>query len=621
MILTHLAATGPQVPTSLVEFGSGLTVIYGASDTGKSYIAQAIDFVTGGSSLKEIRESEGYTHLLLGIALPNEQHVTLMRPMAAGSRNDKISLFPGKHLQIPLGQPDMQLSPKHNPRSTRNVSRYLLEQIRLDGKMVRRNALNECRLLSFRDLARLCIIDETDMQSQTSPVLSGQYVNSTVEKSVFKLLVSGIDDSNLVGPSHSQEQRRVSKGKTELLEQLIGELRQTVSNSAELAELRRQHGRIVSSIEGLTESVSSAVRERDRLLGERDDARIRVGADRARLAEIRELFARFTLLSQQYDSDLARLDMVREVGDLLGYFDRGVCVFCGAAVEDQKPPSGHVISEMTELAEVVNGEREKTMGLREDLDLTLTDVAGQGTEVQASLDHWEEAYEQLGSALAAAEQDLSPKDQALSELLTTRSNVERQIATLEQIERLENLRGDLEVSEELPDTNGREISTNRLAELGALVGELLRAWGVPESSVVDFDLDTYDLIVNHRLRSSRGKGIRAVLHAAYTLGLFLHCRINQQPHPGFVVLDSPLITYRGPEVAATTTADDEFVSQSVADSFFKYLASNTVGQVIVLENTDPPTDMAQATVTYFTKSRDTGRYGFFPPISNTDQLW
>jgi hypothetical protein len=67
------------------------------------------------------------------------------------------------------------------------------------------------------------------MQSKTSPVLSGQYVNKTVEKAVFKLLVDGHDDSDLPRPTQSADQRKVTKGKAELLDQLIAELRRTTT--------------------------------------------------------------------------------------------------------------------------------------------------------------------------------------------------------------------------------------------------------------------------------------------------------------------------------------------------------------------------------------------------------
>lgn len=618
MLLTHLSAVGPEVRPAILEFGVGLTVIYGASDTGKSYIAEAIDFVLGASKLRPIRESDGYTHLQLGIQLPNEKLVTLVRPMVGETADRKIAVYPGKHLQLPMGRPDIYLAPKHNPRNTTNVSRYLLMQIGLDGKQVRLNAQNQCRLLSFRDLANLCIIDETSMQSQTPPILSGQHVSATVEKAVFKLMVDGHDDSSLVGSNQTADQRKLSKGKAELLEQLIAELRTATGQSAGLTELRRQHTRVVSSIKDLSESVGAAVQERDRIRTARDDAAIHISAGRSRLRETSDLLARFTLLREQYNSDLARLDMVREVGDLLGYFDRGVCVFCGAAVQDQHPPSGHVISEMTELAEVVNAERTKTIGLRDDLTTTLADVAAEGAELQASLQRRQEVQRELDKELATAEEALAPKNQALSELLTMRSNIERQIGTHEQIERLELRLGDFVVDDEPSESQGRVVSPNQLATLGSVIASMLIAWGIPDSTSVDFDTETYDLIVAGQRRSSRGKGIRAIFHAAYNLALATHCRAINQAHPGFLVLDSPLITYRGPEVTDAANSEDEFVSQTVAEAFFRYLSSSSDSQIVILENTDPPDGMSQATVIYFTKNHSIGRYGFFPPALRTE---
>jgi hypothetical protein len=621
MRLTHLTATGSDVPPSTVEFGAGLTVIHGASDTGKTYIAQAIDFVLGASKLKQIREAEHYTRLLLGVALTDDQYVTLVRPTPESAAIDQVAIYPGRHHSVPAAMPEAYLSPKHNRRNTLNISRYLLTQVGLDGKLVRRNARNETRLLSFRDLAGLCIIHETEMQSETSPVLSGQYVNETTEKSVFKLMVDGRDDGDIKRQQTTPDERKVSKGKAELIDQLIEELRRVAEGSQELRELQLQHGRVLASIDRLSESVGTAVGERDRLLRARDEAQARLSADRSRLAEIGELLARFTLLREQYDSDLARLDMVQEVGDLLGYFDRGVCVFCGADVDDQHPPAGHVISEITELAEAVNAERAKTIELRDDLDITMADVAGQRGQYEGSLGRNVGNYRQLDSALAAAERDLSPRNEEFSGLLAIRSSLERQIAAHQQIESLELRRGGLNVDGERQLPPGRNVSTTELADLGAAVANLLHAWGVAEAARVDFDLDTYDLIVDGRPRSGRGKGVRAVFHAGFTLGLALHCRAAGLPHPGFVVLDSPLITYRGPAAAAPVASDEEFVTQTVAEAFFRYLASGSTGQVIVLENTDPPSEVDGIAALYFSGSRDVGRYGYLPAIAYTGQLF
>jgi hypothetical protein len=54
LTLTHLTLFGPNVETASVEFGPGATVVRGPSDTGKSFIVDAVDFMLGAQNLKEI---------------------------------------------------------------------------------------------------------------------------------------------------------------------------------------------------------------------------------------------------------------------------------------------------------------------------------------------------------------------------------------------------------------------------------------------------------------------------------------------------------------------------------------------------------------------------------------
>lgn len=79
LTLLHLTFVGPDKAPAAIEFGPHLTVIYGASDTGKSFIVDAIDYMLGASKLKKIDEAEGYTRILLGLRLANSQIVTLAR--------------------------------------------------------------------------------------------------------------------------------------------------------------------------------------------------------------------------------------------------------------------------------------------------------------------------------------------------------------------------------------------------------------------------------------------------------------------------------------------------------------------------------------------------------------
>jgi len=197
--LVHLTLWGQNKTVATVEFGAGLTLVRGPSDTGKSFIVNAIDFMLGASALKEIPERAGYSTVLLGVELPSGETVTLARSVAGGT----FSLYRSDIREGPLPVSDEDLSPKHNPNSETNISRFLLKQIDLDNSRIRKNAQGATDTLSFRNLAHLCIVDETQMQSEVPPALSGQFITKTKEVSTLKLLLEGEDDSALVAPTGS----------------------------------------------------------------------------------------------------------------------------------------------------------------------------------------------------------------------------------------------------------------------------------------------------------------------------------------------------------------------------------------------------------------------------------
>jgi len=118
-----------------------------------------------------------------------------------------------------------------------------------------------------------------------------------------------------------------------------------------------------------------------------------------------------------------------------------------------------------------------------------------------------------------------------------------------------------------------------------------------------------DLVISGKSRSAFGKGLRAITHAAFTLGLLVFCRARQTPHAGFVVLDSPLLAYREPD-----GTEDDLRGTDLQEKFYAFLQRLPDDrQVIVVENTDPPTSVAfREQSLMFTKNPHHGRYGLFP---------
>src|SRR5688572_7069803 len=127
-VITYVALTGINVPTADVIFRPGLNVVSGPSDTGKTFIAQCIDFGLGaGSAPKEIPQAVAY-----------ESVVIRLRPLVGGDELElRRSLRGGDITLTRSGHSIRTLRAKHRAEDPGTVSRFLLELCGLDDKRIR----------------------------------------------------------------------------------------------------------------------------------------------------------------------------------------------------------------------------------------------------------------------------------------------------------------------------------------------------------------------------------------------------------------------------------------------------------------------------------------------------
>jgi hypothetical protein len=151
------------------------------------------------------------------------------------------------------------------------------------------------------------------------------------------------------------------------------------------------------------------------------------------------------------------------------------------------------------------------------------------------------------------------------------------------------------------------------------VSAVLTEWQFPGERHVSFDETTFDLRIDGKARKDNGKGVRAVTHAAFKVALVLYCHERSLPHPGFLILDTPLLTYRDPlrsRYGPLSEDEEVFRNTSLKDFFFEHLSANSdKAQFIVIENIDLPPDIERlAQVETFTGDPLSGRKGLlYPP--------
>jgi hypothetical protein len=254
-----------------------------------------------------------------------------------------------------------------------------------------------------------------------------------------------------------------------------------------------------------------------------------------------------------------------------------------------------------------------------DLGETVQQLYAERESLRDELPALTSKLESTEKELAELAPAMNEANRKVTEILTVRDRVKRGLSLIEQRASLQARRDTLAaIRRERPTDRTRlEVSSTAVHEFAQMVTKVLTAWQFPGDCHVSFDEETFDLKIDGKHRRDNGKGVRAITHAAFKVALLLHCRERNLPHPGFLVLDTPLLTYRDPltsKYGELTGDEEEIASMSLKDYFFKHLAAESVGaQFIILENVDPPANIANlAHVEVFHGKRGGGRFGLFP---------
>lgn len=275
--LTHLTYCGADRPPAQIIFGPELTVIYGTSDTGKSFIVKSIEYMLGGADLAMVPESEGYTQVLLGLLMPDGRSLTLLRAPDSNS----IFLYYADLRGYVTGIPDASVTAVHNARSRNSLSIHLLRELGLDEVLIRKNEAGGTRPLALADLLHLALVTENRMVGDIPPVLRTGTANTrTAELSVMRFLVTGEGDA-AVDTGLNAGQRRVHKGQLQLLDQLVLDLSSKLSTQENEHQLRDRHIRIRTALE----EQSAPLRQTNESHREAVDARMATARELAALDE------------------------------------------------------------------------------------------------------------------------------------------------------------------------------------------------------------------------------------------------------------------------------------------------------------------------------------------------
>jgi hypothetical protein len=607
--INRIAYAGPEKPRAEINFSSGLNIVCGASETGKSFIVESVDFMLGGQrELRDLPERAGYDRIIMWVTVHSVGEFTLQRSMQGGGYRWRA----GHHDD--LAATDEALKPTHGDRDD-NLSRRFLGLLDLADRRLRKDRDASTVSFTIRHLAYLSVVDETRIFDTLSPVLTHNKVNNTIEKSAFKLVLTGVDDSALVAVKEARDSQTRLVTNRNALASLI-EHRQTRLPSEDDIEQSRerltalQHrisaiGDDVAGDEQQHADASHRFRVLDRF----------VQSSRRRQGEIRALLQRFDLLDQHYESDLRRLEAIAASGAIFGAIHPGPCPFCGAPAESQVHENACDV-DPEKIVEAARAEIERIGALRSGLIETKQRLAIEGDQLEnkstQAIDEQARVSrraQELSTILRERRRGIGDLDREAQQL---RFNLKDADVLVELKTELDQLDESIAAGERSLNPNGSVgLPTVETTEFAQELEEVLKAWDFPGSDRVAWDDAKTDVTIGTRRRADHGKGLRAITCSAFLLALLKRSLSKGRPHLGLLVLDSPLLAYWKPE-----GTDDDLSGTHVDEYFYRWAGGLRDGsQIIIIENRPLPewaSDVAH--VIRFTKNLHSGRYGLFPVV-------
>lgn len=612
MQLREILVRGAGAPDAAIRFEAGANIVAGASDAGKSYVLHCLDYILGGAEMrKRIRESEPYAEVFAEFVGPDGRTVSLRRQLSGGELeafDTPIDVIDGPGVPV--------VSSRKGLSKASDVTAVLFPLAGIPEAMLRKNGRGEVQRLTIRTLRPVFLIDEIAVIDERSPVTGAPGFDDTAQRRMLSFMLSGKDDQGVV----ATEKRDIVAARlraqlgliTNLLEPLDARLKQHPSEDDDEAI-----DRVEAAIADLSSTLAFASDEHSTLRVTRQDASDQLHRTRSQLVAIDELLTRYALLDERYASDLERLDFIAEG---VHYFDGLQEVHCPLC--DQVMGAGHQHLELGDVQASARAEAAKILGYRADLAAATSSVQ----DIRQLREVEREASAEALNAATRRMRELAPTmtetTGRLERLIARRVTLEAVRGDRTQADSLRTMQAEIERSAKdarTPATDWEQLPATALRDLCKEVEAVLRIWNWTGEGRVEFDQKPFDIVVDGQARQAHGKGVRGVLYAAFAIGLLRYCIDNRRPHPGLVIIDSPLTAYKKSQGG---DGGQGAIDAGIEAAFWASLPTvGKGGQVIIIENKEPPPEVALAL--NYEKfagilAAPNERIGFFSPILPTE---
>lgn len=611
--LKKLQLQGTRKKDAVLIFNRGLNVIAGASDTGKSFAYECINYILGSTDIPEIpNEASGYEWVLLEfLDKSSDQKITLKRSLLDSEKNNIYYIYADiDHLTDANSE---TLSISSNAKNS--LSSKLLTLCNCSYRNILRKSTNgETEAFTFRKFVYLMMINETRIVQKNSPIYMGDTKrdrSSTKEAASFFTVLSGLDYQKYIQHESIEVKKAQLKGAIDELTLICNDLHEEIT-AAETTLNNYDFKQISELIKNIENSIKQQRSAIEVIEEEREKELAILNSTLREKNRVIDNLSKFKLLKKNYESDIDRLKFIEQSYDYTGQLIDVKCPICHTTMKSTMENK-----EIYYIA--IDKEKDKLKAHLFDLQGTIDDFEKDLLEINESIirekeniksfeSRLEEQAKLISKTLTEHEHYQKIRDMAVAIQNNKKKLFETNCRIQELNERIDNTKATSN------KVDIKKLSDELMIEFCKLIQELIQNWNFIDKTnetVVEFNGKANDVIVCGKTKASYGKGSRAIINSSFIIAIMQYCKQHGLSHPGFVVLDSPLTTYK--EKDKRKNEKNEEVDKSIKAAFFYNLSKiGNDKQIIVFDNEIPPEDLKEITYHHFTGNPDIDRTGFLP---------
>lgn len=591
--IEKIIVTGSGKTDSIIGLSNGVNIIYGPSNTGKTYIVKCIDYMFG-SEREPIDISTGYQYIKI---IVRTQCGTITMSRKIGENKIEVS---SNDNNVPSGKYATKASRTNYDKTINSVWLSLIGIN--DLHLVISNENYKKQILSWRTFSHMFMLTETKIISEYSAILSGRDTSNTAVIASLIFLLSGQDFAE----TETKDTKEIKEAKKNAVKAYINKelFRLSERNQELLAQLKENPNidiaveieKIMAEISTNEKRINSSIEENQKILAQ-------LYEKNENLSECNVLLNRYDELTTQYDADLKRLNFIVDGEANLNASFSTHCPFCDGEV---------VVKKNQNYIDAAKSDYKKIKLQAKDLESASKELRSEKLSLE----------QEIGTLMAKKksieeliEKELKPQVFNLKEKLSTYKDAiecQKEIDILKKLSEQKTadmIENDTDEESELKFKVKEHLDYSFINELSNGIKSFLENCNYDNLLSVIFDKADMDIVINGKKKSSNGKGYNAYFNSVVAIVLSRYMESKAKYSPDFLVLDSPILSLKEKETKKP--------SETMRNTLFENIVDNQKGiQTIVIENEIPEINYKDANIIHFTKEKNNGRYGFLLDVAD-----